>query len=323
MASSDDSREQGQQANASARTREGALVVVGTPIGNLGDLSPRAADALSSADVVLAEDTRVTGRLLRRLGASVPLERCDENVIARRVDEVAERVASGQRVAFASDAGMPCISDPGRRLVDALLDRGLPCEVVPGPTAVATAVAASGLACERFFFEGFLPRKAQARARRLAQLACVPGALVLYESPQRVADTLSAVAAAMPSRRVALCRELTKLHEEVVRDTAVALAEEVSSREQVRGECVVVVEAPDEAELLRATRALAAASGAGAAGGAGAAVPGEEVPLEEAIRQGLAAGEPKSALAKRLARERGLGRGDVYDKVVALAREQG
>jgi 16S rRNA (cytidine1402-2'-O)-methyltransferase len=283
----------------------GILTIVGTPIGNLDDLSPRAADALGAADVVYAEDTRVTGRLLAHLGVHVELERCDENVIARRTDEVLSRVREGQRVAFASDAGMPGISDPGRRLVDAALDAGLPVEVVPGPTAAATAVAASGLACERFFFEGFLPRKASQRRDRLERLASIPGALVIYESPQRVAATLAEIAAVMPARRVALCRELTKLHEEVVRGTAGEVAAEVASRERVLGECVVVVEAPSEDEL--ASRAMPEAAA---------------VPLEEAIRAGLEDGVPKSELAKRLARERGLDRGTVYNQIVSLAREE-
>ena len=173
----------------------GVLSLVGTPIGNLGDLSGRVRDTLAAADVVLCEDTRVTGRLLSAMGLRRPLERCDENVIASRVPAVLERLTSGQRVAFASDAGMPAVSDPGRRLVDAALDAGLPVEVVPGPSAVTCAVAASGLDCSHFFFEGFLPRKAGARRERLDLLARVPGAVVLHTSgtlPQEILLPLSA-----------------------------------------------------------------------------------------------------------------------------------
>ena len=198
----------------------GILSVVGTPIGNLEDASPRVRRTLGEANVILCEDTRVTARLLSAFDLHVPLVRCDENVIASRVATTLERVEAGERVAFVSDAGMPGVSDPGQRLVDAALDAGLPVEVVPGPSAVTCAVVASGLACEHFFFEGFLPRRHSAQVVRLGELAQVPGAIVCYESPRRVAATLASVAEVMPGRRVALVRELTKLHEEVVRDEA-------------------------------------------------------------------------------------------------------
>ncbi len=188
--------------------------------------------------------------------------------------------------------------------MDAALDAGLPVEVVPGPSAVTCAVAASGVACEHFFFEGFLPRRHAAQVARLGELAQVPGALVCYESPHRVAATLASVAEVMPGRRVALVRELTKLHEEVVRNEAAALAAEIAARGEVRGECVIVV-APPTAEELEERRRGAAGS--------------EVATLEEAVREGLAAGEPKSALAKRLAKEFSVPRAHVYDLVVAQA----
>ena len=280
----------------------GVLSLVGTPIGNLGDLSGRVRDTLAAADVVLCEDTRVTGRLLSAMGLRRPLERCDENVIASRVPAVLERLSSGQRVAFASDAGMPTVSDPGRRLVDAALDAGLPVEVVPGPSAVTCAVAASGLDCSHFFFEGFLPRKAGARRERLDLLARVPGAVVLYESPHRVAATLASVAEAMPGRRVALVRELTKLHEECLRGTAAELSATVAEAEAqgrpVRGECVVVVESP----------------------AADAPAPeAEAAPEPRALASGLLArGLAPSAAAQAGARRCGLARSAAYDLVVSL-----
>lgn len=274
----------------------GMLSMVGTPIGNLSDISERVLNTLRAADIVLCEDTRVTSKLLARFEVRVPLMRCDENVIASRVDGVMDRVRGGERVAFVSDAGMPGVSDPGRHLVDAALDAGLPTEVIPGPSAVTCALVASGLPMDHFFFEGFLPRKAGARERRLRELAVVPGALVFYESPHRVAATLLSVAQTMPLRRVALVRELTKLHEEVVRDVAPALAERVCAGPEVRGECVVVVEGP----VLGEERDGPAAA----------------VSLEDAIAEGLAAGESKSRLAKRLAREYGLARSQVYDAIV-------
>ena len=278
----------------------GMLSLVGTPIGNLSDASPRVIETLRSADVLLCEDTRVTSKLLARFEIRVPLERCDENVIANRVEGVLARVASGLRVAFVSDAGMPGVSDPGQRLVDAALDEGLPVEVIPGPSAVTCALVASGLGMDHFFFEGFLPRKAGERTRRLAELAPIPGALVFYESPHRVVATLDSIAEAFPTRRVALVRELTKLHEECVRDLSGELARRIRERGEVRGECVVVVEGPSPEELS----ALRVASASGPA------------TLEEAIAEGLEAGEPKSALAKRLAKQFGVPKSEVYDKLI-------
>lgn len=289
-------------AGAAAPAAGGLLSVVGTPIGNLSDMAPRALEALRSADVVLCEDTRVTGRLMSAFGLHVRLERCDQNVIAQRVAGVLARLEAGEHVAFVSDAGMPGVSDPGQTLVDAALESGLRVEVVPGPSAVTCALVASGLASEHFFFEGFLPRKRGAQLARLEELACVPGTLVVYESPHRVAETLAHVAEVMGGRRVALVRELTKLHEEVVRGEAAELAARVAARDEVRGECVIVIAAPDEGELARRRSA-----------GSGAAT------LEEAIAAGLAAGEPKSALAKRLAREFGVTRAEAYDAVLAAA----
>ena len=278
----------------------GMLSLVGTPIGNLSDASARVLETLRSADVLLCEDTRVTSKLLARFGIRVALERCDENVIVSRVEGALARVAGGARVAFVSDAGMPGVSDPGQRLVDAALDEGLPVEVIPGPSAVTCALVASGLAMDHFFFEGFLPRKAGERSRRLAELAPIPGALVFYESPHRVVATLDSIAEAFPARRVALVRELTKLHEECVRDLSGELARRIRERGEVRGECVVVVEGPSAEELscLRAACASGPAT------------------LEEAIAEGLDAGEPKSALAKRLAKQFGIPKSEVYDKLV-------
>ena len=314
---------------AAAPGRAGGLLsMVGTPIGNLRDASPRVVDTLSSADVVLCEDTRVTGRLLSCLGVHVPLKRCDENVIAERIPAVLGMLEEGRRVAFVSDAGMPGVSDPGQRLVDAALDRGVDVEVVPGPSAVTCALVASGLPMDHFFFEGFLPRKAGDRDRRLALLARVPGAVVLYESPHRVQATLEAVAHAMPRRQVALVRELTKIHEECLRAPAPELARLVAERGEVRGECVIVVGGPSEEEQEEARRRealgrIAAQGGADgarevpASDGAATAVP----TLDEAIAAGLSAGESKTKLAKRLARAFGRPRPEVYDRIVELSSE--
>jgi 16S rRNA (cytidine1402-2'-O)-methyltransferase len=268
--------------------------VCGTPIGNLSDASPRLVEALSRADVVCCEDTRVTAKLLAHFGIRTATLRCDENVIEARIPELLARLEAGERVAFVSDAGMPGVSDPGQRLVDAALDRGVRVEVIPGPSAVVCALVASGLAMDHFFFEGFLPRKPGPRRRRLEALLPIPGAVVLYESPHRVAATLEAVAEVMPTRRVALVRELTKVHEEVVRDVAPRLATAIAQRDEVRGECVIVIEGPGTDESLAAPART----------------------LDEAIAEGLSSGEAKSRLAKRLAREFSLSRSEVYDRLV-------
>lgn len=292
-------------ARATREVGQGLLSVVGTPIGNLSDASPRMVEVLGSSDLVLCEDTRVTGRLLAHFGLHVPLQRADENVLARRVEGTIERIAAGEHVSFVSDAGMPGVSDPGQRLVDAVLDAGLRVEVIPGPSAVTCALVASGLPMDHFFFEGFLPRRRGPLAERLRELSAVPGALVAYESPHRVLSTLEVVAEVLPTRRVALVRELTKLHEEVIRGLAPEVAGTVAQRGGVKGECVLVIEGPTADETERP----------------GAATAGGEVSLDDVIRAGLASGEPKSALAKRVAKACGVTRAAAYDRVVELSHE--
>lgn len=276
---------------------QGVLSIVGTPIGNLSDASPRVVDTLASSDVILCEDTRVSSKLLAHFGVHVTLERADEHTISSRIPSVLARLDSGEHISFVSDAGMPSVSDPGQKLVDAALDQGYNVEVIPGPSAAICAVVASGFAMEHFYFEGFLPRRSSEQKRRLQEIASIPGALVIYESPRRVAQTLANIAYVMASRQVALIRELTKLHEEVVRGTAPELADEIAQRSEVRGECVIVVAAPTESELKDMHES---------------ALP----TIEQAIAQGLGEGESTSALAKRLAKTYGLSKSEVYDKIV-------
>lgn len=229
----------------------GVLSVVGTPIGNLEDASPRVRRVLGEADAVLCEDTRVTGRLMSAFGISARLERCDENVMDARIAGVLERVAAGERVAFVSDAGMPGVSDPGLRLVRACREAGAPVEVLPGPTATATAYVASGCTNPRFYFGGFFPRKAGEQKAALGAVRTLDAALIYYESPNRIAGALAALAEAFPLREAAVCRELTKLHEEVARDTLPALRDEFAAREAaggIKGEIVIVIDGPSEAE---------------------------------------------------------------------------
>lgn len=219
------------------------LVLVGTPIGNLGDLPPRAVEALTAADAICCEDTRRTGRLLQHAGVPrTPLVVVNDHTEEAAVDGVLARLAAGERVAVVSDAGMPGLSDPGERLVRAAVAAGYVVEVVPGPSAAITALVASGLPAGRFAFEGFLPRKGSGRSQRLAEVADERRTVVLYEAPHRLARTLADLAAVCsPVRRVALGRELTKLHEEVWRGTLDEAVEWATSHEP-RGELVVVLE---------------------------------------------------------------------------------
>lgn len=297
---------------AAGAGRAGRLYVVGTPIGNLGDLTPRAGEAFRAADLVCCEDTRVTAKLLNHLGVQRPLMRCDENVMDKRAAGLVERMLAGDVIAYASDAGMPGVSDPGQVLVDAAHAAGVGVEVVPGPSACITALVSSGIACDHFFFEGFLPRRAQERSRRLRTLAAVPGALIFYESPHRVEAALAAIAEAYPTRTVALCRELTKLHEEVLRAPAPELIEEVRSRGTLKGEMVIVVAPPDTSDegLL--------SGGLSDEGDAVAAALDPDQLLRGDIARALEENESPSAIAKRLSQRYSRRRREVYALVLEI-----
>jgi 16S rRNA (cytidine1402-2'-O)-methyltransferase len=221
----------------------GALVLIATPIGNLGDLAPRAADELTRADAVACEDTRRTGRLLEHAGVPRrPFLVVNDHTEAGAVRDVVGRIERGERVAVVSDAGMPGVSDPGERLVRAVAAAGLRVEVVPGPSAAISALVVSGLPTGRFVFEGFLPRKGSGRRERLAELAGERRTMVLYEAPHRLARTLDDLLTVIPGpRRTALVRELTKLHEETWRGTLAGAVARVAVVEP-RGEFVIVIE---------------------------------------------------------------------------------
>lgn len=219
----------------------GRVVLIGTPIGNLADLSPRAREALAAADVVAAEDTRHTGRLLAHLGIDAAQVSYHEHNEAERAAELVERAAAGEVVAVVSDAGTPTVADPGLAVVRAAVDAGVAVDAVPGPAAFVQALVLSGLATDRFAFEGFLPRKPGARRRRLAALADEPRTLVWYVAPHRAADELADAAAALGADRpAALARELTKRFEEVRRQPLGELAEQAGA-ELLRGELTLVV----------------------------------------------------------------------------------
>jgi 16S rRNA (cytidine1402-2'-O)-methyltransferase len=217
----------------------GRLVVVATPIGNLDDLSPRAAAALVAADLVACEDTRRTAKLLRHAGSAAPMLPVHEHNEAARGEDLVRRIQAGTNVALVSDAGFPAVSDPGARIVRAAIDAGIELTVIPGPSAVAAALVASGLPTEPFAFVGFLPRRVGERVRLFERFAGWPGSVVAFESPNRLGSALAALAGFDPSRRVAVCRELTKLHEEVVRGTAAELADRYSGA--VKGEVTLVI----------------------------------------------------------------------------------
>jgi len=266
------------------------LVLVGTPIGNLADLSPRAVDALRSADAICCEDTRRTGRLLQHAGVDRrPLLVVNDHTEEAAIAKVLARLSGGERVAVVSDAGMPGISDPGERLVRAALQAGHAVEVVPGPSAAITAMVVSGLPAGRFAFEGFLPRKGSGRTERLSEVAAERRTVVLYEAPHRLARTLADLATACGAdRTVAVARELTKLHEETWRGT---LADAVTwaAERTPRGEMVIVL------------------------AGAPAPTPADDDQVEAAVRARLAAGDSVRDAASTVARDLGVARRRAYE----------
>ena len=261
------------------------LALVPTPIGNLEDITLRALRYLREADLVACEDTRRTGRLLAHYGIKQTLLAYHEHNEERLAAELAER-AGRERLALVSDAGTPLVSDPGYRLVSACIEAGVEVEVLPGPSALVTALAVSGLPSDAFVFLGFLPRKGRERGELLARIAEEGSTFVIYESPHRIGKTLAELPAEVP---VAVCRELTKLHEEVYRGTAVAAAAHFSGG--TKGEIVLVVR-----------------------GGTAAATGSLEDAVERA-RGYVAGGESPSRAAARAAREAGFKKGEVYDRV--------
>jgi 16S rRNA (cytidine1402-2'-O)-methyltransferase len=244
----------------------GRLVLCGTPIGNLEDLSPRAAATLAEADVIACEDTRRTRKLLSHIGVRArDLVVVNEATEVRRAGRLVDRIRKGETVVLVSDAGMPGLSDPGYRLVSACAAAGLRVEVVPGPSAVVAALAVSGLPPGRFAFEGFLPKKAGVRRRRLQDVASDTRTLIFFVSPHDLADTLADVQAELGDRPAALARELTKIHEEVWRGSVSELRERAETGGGPKGEMVLVVlgavhehkERPSTAELAaRAERKM-------------------------------------------------------------------
>jgi 16S rRNA (cytidine1402-2'-O)-methyltransferase len=273
----------------------GILVLLGAPLGNVGDASTRLRDELARADIVAAEDTRRLHRLAQDLGIRMSgrIVSYFEGNESRRTPEIIEAARGGARVALITDGGMPSVSDPGFRLVRAALDAGLPVSAAPGPSAVTTALALSGLPCDRFCFEGFLPRRPGERRSRLAALATEERTLVVFEAPHRLGATLAdAVVAFGESRPAAVCRELTKTHEEVRRDTLGVLAAWAADS-PVRGEITLVV-----------------------AGAASTAVDLSDADLASLVEAAEADGVSRKDAIATVAKAHGRPRREVYDAVL-------
>ena len=221
------------------------LYLVATPIGNLRDITLRALEMLAAADLVACEDTRVTRKLFDHYGLSAPLMPYHDHNAETARPKILARIAAGDAVALVSDAGTPLISDPGFKLVRDATAAGLAVTAAPGASAVLMALTVAGLPTDRFFFEGFLPSRSAARRTRIAELARIPATLVLYESGPRLADALSDLAEGLGARAAAVCRELTKLHEEVRRGTLETLARDYAAGAETRGEIAIVIAPPD------------------------------------------------------------------------------
>ena len=258
--------ERAERGDAHPATLPGTLYVVATPIGNMGDLSPRAREILASVALIAAEDTRHTGQLLTHAGISARLISLHEHNEEQRVGEILQRLQAGDAIALVSDAGTPLVSDPGYRLLEAVRAAGLPASPVPGPCAAIAALSVAGLPTDRFSFQGFLPARSAARKTRLKELAGGDESLVFYESAKRIAEALAdAIEVLGADRPAAVCRELTKLHETLYRGSLAEVRKAVlADPHGDRGECTWVVAgkpadgSADDAELARVVGLLAA-----------------------------------------------------------------
>ncbi len=273
----------------------GKLYVVGTPIGNLSDFSPRAIDTLQNVDFIAAEDTRVTVKLLNHFGINKPMLAYYEHNKMQRGGDIIARLLSGEDCALVSDAGMPAISDPGEDLVRMCYENGIPVESVPGPSALTTALAISGMKSGRFCFEGFLSVNKPSRRAHLAEVKKEPRTMIFYEAPHKLTSTLRDMLEAFGDRKLALVRELTKLHEEVIHTTLSKAAEMYSDENKPRGEFVLIVEGYNTEQ------------------------DNTEYTLEDAVKiaeKYLKEGLSASAAAKEASADTGLKKGDIYKMLV-------
>lgn len=274
------------------------LYVVATPIGNLGDITVRALATLAAAETVLCEDTRTSGKLMERFAIKTKLSPYHEHNAQKVRPAILERLQQGAAIALISDAGMPLVSDPGYRLVKEAVELGLPVTACPGPSAVLTGLALSGLPTDRFLFAGFVPQKQGERKRLFAEFEKLKATLIFFESPHRIVETLQDLGLALPGRQIAVTRELTKLHEEVLRGSAHEIAETLAARPAVKGEITLIVGPPLEDEAVS-----------------------DEV-LAEAIAvaiQVMSASKAASEIAKRF----NLNRSDIYQLILTMKGQDG
>ncbi len=282
-----------------ARPLPAGLYLVATPIGNLGDISLRALETLAGAGTIACEDTRVSHKLLDRYGITAPLVPYHEHNAAAARPKLIERMKAGASVALISDAGTPLISDPGYKLVRAAQEEGIAVTAIPGASSVLAALNIAGLPTDRFFFEGFLPPKQQARRTRIAEIARIPATLVLFETGPRLPEALTDLSEVLGNREAAICRELTKLHEEMRRDALPALASHYGEGGETRGEFVIVIAPPDQ-------QALAPSA--------------EDV--DGMLRRTLGESSLKDAVAL-VADATGQPRREIYQRALALAKSHG
>jgi 16S rRNA (cytidine1402-2'-O)-methyltransferase len=272
----------------------GTLYLVATPIGNLADITHRALQVLNDVDLIACEDTRHTHKLLNHYGINTKTISYHEHNEQQRASELIDRLKQGTNIAVVSDAGTPSISDPGFRLVRAAIENEIVVVPVPGPSALITALIAAGLPTDEFFFAGFLPSRTSARRARLAELQSVPGTLIFYEAPHRLAATLNDAYEILGEREAVVARELTKLHEEIRRGLISNLAADYTEKTDIRGEIVVLID----------RNVIGAA-------------PSESVNIARLVDQYEQAGLDHRAALKKAARELGLSRAEAYRKLLA------
>jgi 16S rRNA (cytidine1402-2'-O)-methyltransferase len=268
----------------------GTLYIVGTPIGNLEDITLRAIRILREVDRIACEDTRHTRKLLDRHGISTPLISYHEHNEQSRAEELIGELAAGKNIALVSDAGTPLIADPGYRIVEQARARGLTVSPIPGPSALVSALCASGLPTDSFLFGGFLPAKKTQRRKTLEQMKAYPATLVFYETPHRILEALEDIAEVLGPRLVTLGREMTKIHEEFLTGDVSQVRETLAERPSLKGEFTLMI-------------------------GKGEPIAADAVPMETAFDQLIQAGIPRMDAMKQLARERGLSKREVYDKL--------
>ncbi|MBR7007901.1 MAG: 16S rRNA (cytidine(1402)-2'-O)-methyltransferase [Ruminococcus sp.] len=272
----------------------GTLYVVGTPIGNLGDMTYRAVETLEKVDFICAEDTRVSAKLLNYFEIKTPLVSYHEHNAAQVGESICDRIVAGESAAIVTDAGMPCISDPGELLVKMCAERGIKVEVVPGPSAVISGLAISGLDTKNFQFEGFLSVTKKQRREHLAAVRNSTHTLVFYEAPHKLLNTLEDMLEFFGDRKISLCRELTKLHEEVIR-TTLAQAVDMYKTIKPKGEFVLVIEGARESELVKAETM--------------------EQALEQ-VKSLMQKGMRGADACKEIARATGFSKGELYTKLL-------